>query len=120
MNWRLLTLAVVVAIALTALATGCGGSKATIHRLTPGQRVDFKPGALAVGSRVGCIKSVYRVVVRVPSRGHIVTGDSDNGPHATEIRLRTRRDGSVLSCLLATVSPGSLGVWTLAWASVPE
>ena len=95
MNWRV-TLTVVVVIALTALTTGCGGSKATIHRLTPGQRVDFELG-LSVGSRVGCIKGVYRIVVRVPSRGHIVSGASDNGPHATEIRLRTRHDGSVLA-----------------------
>src|SRR3954469_1295916 len=95
MNARLFAPAVAAAFALIALATGCGGAKAGLQRLTAGQRVDYEPGALAVGSRVACVKGQYRIVVRVPSRGHNAAGVSDFGDHATEISLRTRSNGSV-------------------------
>src|SRR5438874_1945723 len=97
MNGRILTLALAVVVVLMAVVTGCGGSKVVSHRLTPGQRIDFKPGAVEVGSPISCVKRFYHTVVRVPKRGHRMVGVSDFGPHSTQITLRTLPDGSVLA-----------------------
>jgi hypothetical protein len=95
MNFRFLAL--VLSLAVVALATGCGGSKSRSHRLTAGQRIIFKPGALAVGSPVSCTSQDRHIVIRVPSAGHSAGGASDFGGHPALISLETRRNGSVLA-----------------------
>lgn len=88
---------VVLALALIALVTGCAGSKADLHRLSAGQRIDFKPGALAAGSPVTCVSQDHHIVIKVPSAGHSAGGASDFGGNPALISLETRRDGSVLA-----------------------
>lgn len=61
------------------------------------QRIDFKPGALAVGSPVTCVSKGHHIVIKVPSAGHSAAGASDFGGNPALISLETRRDGSVLA-----------------------
>jgi hypothetical protein len=94
MNFRPVALLIAVVVALVAVGVGWGSSASSRH-LTAPQRVDFKPGALAVGTRITCASHGYRIAIRVPRRGHLAAGSSDWGPHAADLRLTTRLNGAV-------------------------